>query len=174
MTHDSSFGTSLRRDPTQPPDLRARIDAQMRERLEEAVDFVCLDALVQRRRALALAPPSADNPRDREEFTRSVRAFLAELYATIAATLGDEQRRAVAVAERTPGDETERLLRVHVMLARALPDYWQRFETMGTRFVAERRVAGERRDAAEHRDAAERRDSGSERRGLLGWLFGRG
>jgi hypothetical protein len=156
MTHDSSFGTSLRRDPTQPADLRARIDAQLRERIEEAVDFVCLDALVQRRRALALAPPSADNPRDREEFTQNVRAFLAELYTAIAATLSEEQRRAVAAAERAPGDETERLLSVHVTLARALPDYWQRFETMCASFVAERR------------------DSGGERRGLLGRLFGRG
>jgi hypothetical protein len=156
MTHDSSFGTSLRRDPTQPADLRARIDAQLRERIEEAVDFVCLDALVQRRRALALAPPSADNARDREEFTQNVRAFLAELYTAIAATLSEEQRRAVAAAERAPGDETERLLSVHVTLARALPDYWQRFETMCASFVAERR------------------DSGGERRGLLGRLFGRG
>jgi hypothetical protein len=162
MTHDSSFGTSLRRGPTQPADLRTRIDAQLRERIEEAVDFVCLDALVQRRRVLALTPPSADNARDREEFTQSVRAFLAELYATIAATLGEEQRRAVAAAEREPGDEVERLLRVHVTLARALPDYWQRFETMYASFVAERR------------DSAERQASGGERRGLLGRLFGRG
>jgi hypothetical protein len=174
MTHDSFFGTSLRRDPTQPTDLRARIDAQLRERIEEAVDFVCLDALVQQRRALALAPPSADNPRDREEFLQSVRVFLAELHAAIAATLSEEQRRTIAAAERTPGDETARLLDAHVMLARELPDYWQRFETIGASFVAKRRAAGGRRDSAEYPDPAERRDSGSERRGLLGRLFGRG
>jgi hypothetical protein len=162
MTHDSFFGTSLRRDPAQPTDLRARIDAQLRERIEEAVDFVCLDALVQHRRALGLAPPSADNPRDREEFLQSVRMFLAEAYTAIAAALSEEQRRAGAAAEHAPGDETARLLGVHVMLARALPDYWQRFETIGASFIAERR------------GAADGRDSGGERRGLLGRLFGRG
>src|SRR5213594_2926619 len=88
MTPDSFFGTSLRRDPNQPADLSARIDAQLRERLEEAVDFVCLDALVQRRRALALPPPSADNPRDREEFTRGVRTFLERMKAGLLPDLG--------------------------------------------------------------------------------------
>jgi hypothetical protein len=156
MTPDSSFGTSLRRDPTQPADLRARIDAQLRERIEEAVDFVCLEALVRRRRALGLALPSADNSHDREEFTRSVRAFLTELHATIAVTLSDEQRQKLTAAERAPGDETQRLLGVHVVLARELPDYWQRFET------------------ARAREGGEPAGSGGERRGLLGRLFGRG
>ena len=91
MTPDSFFGTSLRRDPNQPADLSARIDAQLRERLEEAVDFVCLDALVQRRRALALPPPSADNTRDREEFAESVLAFLTALQAAIAPDLDEPQ-----------------------------------------------------------------------------------
>jgi len=156
MTPSSFFGTSLRRDPSQPADLNARIEAQLRERLEEAVDFVCLEALVKRRRALSLPAPSADNTRDREEFTRSVHTFLAELSSAIAPTLSDEQRRKVAAAaERGPGDETQRLLGVHVVLARELPDYWQRFETARTVY-------------------AEHLDSGSERRGLLARLFGRG
>ena len=87
MTPSSFFGTSLRRDPNQPADLNARIEAQLRERLEEAVDFVCLEALVKRRQALSLPAPSADNTRDREEFTRSVHTFLAELASAIAPTL---------------------------------------------------------------------------------------
>ena len=155
MTASSFFGTSLRRDPSQPADLNARIEAQLRERLEEAVDFVCLEALVKRRQALSLPAPSADNTRDREEFTRSVHTFLAELSSAIAPTLSDEQQRKVAAAERGPGDETQRLLGVHVVLARELPDYWQRFETARTVY-------------------AEHLDSGSERRGLLARLFGRG
>ena len=154
MTPDSFFGTSLRRDPNQPADLNARIEAQLRERLEEAVDFVCLDALVKRRRALALPPPVADNPRDREEFTQSVHAFLAALWDTIAPDLTEAQRQKVTGAERAPADETQRLLGVHVLLARELPDYWQRFERGRTAY-------------------AEHIDSGRERRGLLGRLFGR-
>jgi len=155
MTPDSFFGTSLRRDPNQPADLNARIDAQIRERLEEAVDFVCLDALVRRRRTLALPPPSADNPRDRAEFTESVGAFLADLQAAIAPDLSEAQRRKVAAAEAAPGDEAQRLLGVHVALARELPDYWQRFETCRAAYT-------------------ERVSSGRERRGLLGRLFSRG
>src|SRR3989454_1645367 len=118
VTSDAFFGTSLRRDPNQPADLSARIDAQLRERLEEAVDFVCLGALVQRRRALALPPPSADNTRDREEFSQSVRAFLAELQAAIVPALGEAQRRKGTAAERAPRGETQRPLGVHVALAR--------------------------------------------------------
>jgi len=156
MPSDEFFGTSLRRDPAQPADLSARIDAQLRERLEEAVDFVCLDALVQRRRALGLTPPSADNARDREEFTQGVRAFLTALRAAIAATLTEAQRRKLATAEHANGDETERMLAGHVVLARELPDYWQRFETARAAYTAERL------------------SSGGKRRGLLARLFGRG
>ena len=73
----------------------------------------------------------------------------------IAPTLSAEQRQKIASAERAPGDETQRLLGVHVMLARELPDYWQRFES--GRVVYAEHVA-----------------SGGERRGLLGRLFGGG
>lgn len=156
MTPSEFFGTSLRRDPNEPRDLNARIEAHLRERLEEAVDFVCLEALVKRRQALSLPAPSADNTRDRDEFTQSVHTFLAELRAAIAPTLSDQQRQKVAAAERAPGDETQRLLGVHVVLARELPDYWQRFESARTIY-------------AEHVV-----ESGSERRGLFGRLFGRG
>ena len=108
-----------------------------------------------RSQALSLPAPSADNTRDREEFTLSVRAFLTELRAAIAPTLSEAQRQKVAAAERAPGDDTQRLLGVHVVLARELPDYWQRFESARTIY-------------------AEHVGSGSQRRGLLGRLFGRG
>ena len=156
MTHDPHFGTSLRRDPSQSAGLSARIDAQLRERLEEAVDFVCLDALVQRRQALGLPPPAADNPQDREEYTQSVRTFLERLKAALLPDLAAESRAKVAAADAAPGDEDARLLGVHVVLARELPEYWQRFEAARTAYTAEQ-VA-----------------SGGERRGMLGRLFGRG
>ena len=57
---------------------------------------------------------------------------------------------------RGAGDETARLLAVQLVLARELPDYWQRFDAMRLAYTAER--VG----------------SGGERRGLLGRLFGRG
>jgi len=156
MTPDSWFGTSLRRDPNQPAALTDRIEAQLRERLEEAVDFVCLGALVERRRALSLPAPRADSASDRAEFTEGVRAFLADLRAAIEPDLDEGQRRKVAAAEQAPGDEMHRLLGVHVALARELPDYWQRFE------------------AARATYTAARVKSGRERGGLLGRLFGSG
>lgn len=150
------FSTSLRRDPGQPADLAARLDAQLRERLEDAVDFVCLDAMVARRRARGLPPPAADSAPDREEFGQSVRAFLEHLGASVAAGLTPEQTRKVEAARTGAGDETSRLLAVQVVLARELPDYWQRFEAGWVAWAAE--GAG----------------SGGERRGLLDRLFGRG
>jgi hypothetical protein len=152
------FSTSLRRDPGQPADLAARIDAQLRERLEDAVDFACLEAMVERRRARGLPAPAADSAQDREEFQRSVRAFLEHLRASLAVDLEPEQHRRVEAAERGAGEETARLLAVQVVLARALPDYWQRFEASWAAWSAEPRGPA----------------SGGERRGLLGGLFGRG
>jgi len=156
MTPDSLFGTSMRRDPNQPAALTDRIEAQLRERLEEAVDFVCLGALVERRRALGLPAPRADSASDRAEFTESVRAFLADLRAAIEPDLDQGQRGKVGAAEQAPGDEMYRLLGVHVALARELPDYWQRFE------------------AARATYTAARVKSGRERGGLLGRLLGGG
>ena len=97
MTPSSFFGTSLRRDPNQPADLNARIEAQLRERLEDAVDFVCLEALVKRRQALSRPAPAADNTRDREEFTQSVHTFLAELWSAIASVGCSAARIAVGL-----------------------------------------------------------------------------
>jgi hypothetical protein len=135
--------------------LAARIDVGLRERLEEAIDFLCLDALVQRRRALGLPAPAPDSAGDREEFAGQVRAFLERLGA-LAAGLDGEQRRKVEAAERAAGDATARLLAVQTVLARELPDYWERF------------------DAARAAYVAERVGSGGQRRGLLSRLFGRG
>lgn len=150
------FSTSLRRDPGQPANLAARLDAQLRERIEDAVDFVCLDAMVAARRARGLPPPAADSAEDREEFSRGVRAFLEHLGASVAAGLTPEQMRKIEAAKSDAGDETARLLAVQVALARELPDYWQRFEAGWAAW------------------AAEGVGSGSERRDLLGRLFGRG
>src|SRR5207249_883238 len=83
---------------------------------EEAVDFACLDALVERRRAHGLPAPVADSARDRDEFTQRVRTFLAELRDAVATDLTPEQRRKVDAAARAAGDETGRLLAVQVAL----------------------------------------------------------
>ena len=142
-----SFTTSFRRDPSQPRDLHSRIEAQLIERVEEAVDFVCLDALVQTRRAHGLAEPVADSEPDRAEFTANVQAFLVQLQRELLADLTDEQRQRLHVDARRAGSEGERL-KMQAALARELPSYWQRFDEVRTTYTAECIASGgERRDA---------------------------
>jgi hypothetical protein len=155
MAH-ASFGTSLRRDAGEPRDLTARIEAELRARIEDAVDFACLDALVARRRARGLPAPVADSARDREEFALSVRGFLERLRDAITVGLTPEQREKVDTTARSTGDATQRLLAVQVALAKELPDYWQRFEASRTSYVGPEPA------------------SGGERRSLLSRLLGRG
>src|SRR5436853_661412 len=147
--------------PDRSHDLGTRIEVEVRERLEEAVDYVCLDALVRTRRARGLPPPVADNDADRREYTVHVRAFLALLERDLAGGLDPERRRKLPAAE-SGGDESARLMSVQVALARLLPDYWQRFDEARSRYLAEPAspppVGG----------------SGGEGRGLLARLFGRG
>ena len=64
------------RDPNRAHDLATRIEQEVRERLEEAIDYVCLDALVRMRQARGLPPPVADSTADRAEYTQRVLAFL--------------------------------------------------------------------------------------------------
>jgi len=131
------FGTSLRRDPGDPRGLRARIEAVLLERLEQAVDAACLELLVEARRARNLPPPVADDVEDRAEFDRLVGAFLDRLEASMRVGLGDEERSRLASAAPSAG--TARLLADQASLATRLPDYWQRFETVKTEFAAEQK-----------------------------------
>src|SRR5258708_31890300 len=84
---------------SRPADLAARIDVELREPLEEAIDFLCLDALVQRRRALGLPAPAAGSARDRAEFAAQVQAFLHGL-RTLAADVRPEHRPEVVAPLR--------------------------------------------------------------------------
>ena len=136
-----SFGTSLRRDSGQPRDLRARVDAEVRERIGEAVDSICLAAMVESRQARGLPAPAPDSARDRTEFDTSVDAFLSRLGDEMLATLAEDQRRSVAVAaDRAGEDRLMRLLAIQVTLAKLLPDYWQRFETVQAAHVTDGRA----------------------------------
>lgn len=157
------FNTTLRRDPAQGADLRARIDAEIAERIAEAVDFVCLEIMVTARRTRQLPAPLADSPRDRAEFDAGVRAFLERLATEItAADDADLRARAGQAATRAGSDRVAQLIAAQVVLAKALPDYWQRFETV--------RAAHAVSVGAE----APAEASGGERRSVLRRLFGGG
>jgi hypothetical protein len=148
----------FRTPPGAPRDLLSLIDAELRDRLEEAVDHACLGAMVSARRAAGAPPPVADDVRDREEFTATVRALLVRLRDEIPAD----------AAEAAPGDEESRLLGVQVGRAKALPDYWQRFEAVRERFTIEYGL-GQGGPTTE----APQTPSRGARRGVLGRLFGR-
>jgi len=131
------FSTSLRRGAGEPRDLIARVDAEVRERIGEAVDFVCLEAMVQSRRAAGLPAPIADSARDRAEFDQRVETFLTLLADGILASLDAVQRQALTAVERTGGDRLGQLLAVQLALAKLLPDYWQRFEQVRVTYAAD-------------------------------------
>ena len=122
------FNTSLRRGAGEPRDLIARVDAEVRNRIVEAIDFVCLESMVQARRVGGLPAPAADSARDRAEFDRRVETFLARLGDTMRASLDAEQQRSLAASGRAAGDRLAQLIAVQVALAKLLPDYWQQFE----------------------------------------------
>lgn len=143
------------RHPDRSANLATRIEFEVRERLEEAIDHVCLDALVRARRARGLPPPAADNVADKQAYKAHVLSFLALLRGELSADLPPEARRRVDEATAPTSDEEARLVAAQVALARLLPDYWQRFDTIRTRYLAEA-------------------PSGSESRSLLARLFGRG
>ena len=129
-------------------DLGTRIEHEVRERLEEAIDFVCLEALVNARRASGAAAPVADNAADRAAYQCHVSAFLRRL--------ATELRPASAPEPPASSDADAQLLARQVALARTLPDYWQQFEAVSGRYLSEPSA------------------SGGERRSLLARLFGRG
>jgi hypothetical protein len=144
----------FRTPPGARRDLLSLIDAELRDRIEEAVDHGCLEAMVSARRAHGTPLPKADDVHDREEFTATVRALLERLRDEIPAD-ADEAVRGTSEVD-SHADEEWRLLALQVARAKTLPDYWQRFDAARVRFTAEY-VA-----------------SGGARRGVLGRLFGRG
>jgi hypothetical protein len=161
------------RHPDRSHDLGTRIEMEVRERIEEAIDYVCLDALVRSRRTRGLPPPQAASPDDRRAYTQHVLALLERLGGGITPRLSDEEQRKVAAAAEGPGDAQARLLATQVALARLLPDYWQRFEAISTGYLSDSlsdRLPDPDDGRPERGDGA----SGSESRGLLSRLFGRG
>ena len=141
--------------PDRSHDLATRIEFEVRERLEEAIDYVCLEALVRQRRARGLPPPAAESQDDRALYTDNVLAFLQLLRRELTPG-GAEAHKTVP----SLGDEQATLITAQVALARSLPDYWQRFEILAEGFLAS--------TTAPHGAG-----SGGESRGLLGRLFGR-
>ena len=140
----------------EPFDLTTRIDGELRTRIEDALDFACLDAMVKDRETRGEAPPAADDAHDREEYLARVTAFLDLLREALSAQLTEEQRRRLGRALTTDASGVDAGVTVQVALAKELPDYWQRFEDVRLRTPT---TAPPLR---------------GESRRLLDWLLGRG
>ena len=126
---DNPFETTgLRHAKDDPRGLIERIDAQLAERIEEAVEMAALHLLVEFRKRHNRPAPETDSRADREEFEALAADLLAYLGRAfefgLPASRGQDLER--ARAEST--DPRARALRAQIFLARQLPDYWQRLE----------------------------------------------
>jgi hypothetical protein len=120
--------------------LMDRIEAQLRDRIQEAIDMAALKLMVDLRTAAARPAPESTSVADRAEFEALAGALLGWLRDVYAAELPPELRARFDEVEATTGEEAARRLAGQVWLARRLPDYWQRFQRYERQF-AERRLA---------------------------------
>lgn len=121
-----------------------RIEAQLGERIEEAVEMAALKLMVDLRSETGRPAPESTSTEDRAEFQAITRALLTRLRAALLTELPGELRPRFDSVEAAAADESARLLAGQVFLARQLPDYWQRFERY-QRDDAEQRLAEARR-----------------------------
>ena len=117
-----------------------RIEAQLGERIEEAVEMASLKLMVDLRARTGRPAPESTSAADRVEFEATSRALLTRLREAFLAELPADLRPRFDQVEAASVDEPGRLLAGQILLARQLPDYWQRFERY-QRDDAERRLA---------------------------------
>jgi hypothetical protein len=119
-----------------PRGLRERIDAQLRDRLLEALEHRSLAALLEQRQREGRPAPDPSSAADRREWEVITARLLSHLRGAFDATLDAPERVRLAEAEQAHGPGRERLLAAQVLLARILPDYWQRLEQHQATFEA--------------------------------------
>jgi hypothetical protein len=115
-----------------PRTLSERIDAQLRERIEEAIEMAALELLVENRKRRDAPAPEATSASDRDEFRRLAQRLLEHLDRALAPLAPAPPARGAAAA--TPPDPVPALAR-QVSLARTVPDYWQRLDTLRREFA---------------------------------------
>jgi hypothetical protein len=127
---DNPFHTTgLRHGTDDPRGLRERIEAQLTERIDEAVEMAALHLLVELRKRQGRPAPESDSRDDRDEFNALAADLLTYLGEAFATELDGDQRLGLDEAAAKGADARARGLRGQVFLSRQLPDYWQRFET---------------------------------------------
>jgi hypothetical protein len=129
MTDHPFKTTGLRHGTDDPRGLMERIDAQLAERIEEAVEMAALHLLVELRKRHNRPAPETDSRPDREEFQALAGDLLTHLGRAFEAGLDADRRGELERARAVGTDPRARDLRGQIFLARQLPDYWQRLET---------------------------------------------
>lgn len=125
---DSAFRGAFRHQHGDPQTLMERIDAQLRERVEEAVEMGALGILVETRKREGRPAPEEGSGRDREEFHTLAAMLLTHLDQAFSAALGDEARSGLDRARASDADPHAGRLAGQVYLAKRMPDYWQQFD----------------------------------------------
>lgn len=121
-----------------------RIEAQLRERIEEAIEMAALKLMVDARTETGRPAPDSTRAADRSEFESIARTLLARLREQFVADLPLDVQQRLDRAEAAAPETPARPLAGQVFLARHLPDYWQRFERY-QRAEAERYLGEARR-----------------------------
>jgi len=111
-----------------PRGLVERIEAQLRDRITEALDMFGLKLMVDLRQRQGRPAPETSSDTDRREFEQIVSQLLTHLHDAFSSELAAEQRVEFERAEDAQSKPADKLLAGLVFLARRLPDYWQRFE----------------------------------------------
>jgi hypothetical protein len=93
-----------------------------------------LQLMVERRRRHGRPAPETTSDVDRQEFETTARDLLGHLRRAFRAQLGAELLDEVERVE-AGASGPQQLLAGQVLLARRLPDYWQRFETYRTEYA---------------------------------------
>ena len=134
---DGPFRGAFPHQHGDPRSLVERITAQLRERIQEAIEMAGLELMVERRRHHGRPAPETSSATDRAEFEDTARGLLSHLRATFHAELSADDRAALERAEAA-AEETQAALDGQVWLARRLPDYWQRFDAHRADYVRAR------------------------------------
>lgn len=121
-----------------PQTLKERIDAQIRARIEEAVEMAGLEVMVEVRKRENRPAPEESSAADRDEFQTILGSFLAHLTEAFHATLSTDEHRGFEAAQGGEREPRARLYAGQVFLAKRLPDYWQRFDTHRAAFARAR------------------------------------
>jgi hypothetical protein len=139
MSAGGPFRGAFRHQHGDPQSLRERIDAQLRERIAEAVEMAALELMVEARKRQQRALPEESNSRDRAEFHAIAEEVLEHLHRAFRAALAPADLEAFEAAARAEaGDAHAQRLSGQVLLAKRLPDYWQRFEAHRAELAAGR------------------------------------